>query len=942
MYRGIFIELKIMGYDNIKKISIADSIHDFGYDLIENFVYNHDRGRFNEYNNNMEENLLRDITNFNRDYNNLDFTTLRYRIGSIQDINGKISFAINVKDINNPETLNFIALIVGSADNNTRKLLTADVNLIPEKVLCSINQGLDSNIIQYSLTNSTIYDRGYNINATNCVRLFDTTAKISKEEGNLFGLEYIETGIDNELLKYKYTQPSNISNDIITINKSEFIASQSIEAGKFLTLFKLIIEHLNKRNKRTRTTGGGGKRGRSLDDSPMSIIELLRHLENTYHIDFKKIYNISGDLDSDESIKRADEIIKGGDHSMMIDILLDFKRAGDQLQAKTAKNLNSVFISNDRLAIAYAYELGVSSIKTSTTIDNETRGKKLSFYNFEKSKIESVFDNVDYYKRTHKNLVDNLASYCGILQQFKDKLNSFDHVININTLITNLNKYEEMLTNLFQNITIEPVYARDLHNQNVSDQVHLQTKYLFKHCTYVCKIIHILLVDYQVIPNILNEIQRLNETFNNIVNIQPVNDGVLQRLKIEINNVLENSYYKNASFIDESLFKSKPEKLNNFHNYIINVLHKIQESDITNDFSNFDRLLNHYYSIFIPDTLTPLSNKTLNIFIDMLFKWKQYSGPSRRKITVLIIDRTNRNSQNATIPFVRDSEFNSIGRDIIKLISKLEDYITPELIYTYNVSPLHIIVSTGGKSITRTSVRKSKRMTLNSFKKMSKTAYSKSKQRDKKSEYNNPSVSTHRDLLKNAMYNQRFFSEEKLDKFYKILFLFIAEHYFDERGFFISFQDSSYSPMSTISEDSIASSKSSTRTRKTTPKTNASMTSTKSSTTPKTDASMTSTKSSTTPKTDASMTSTKSSTTPKTNASMTSTKSSTTPKTNAKSNSFGGTKTKLSKNTTNNAKKPRARKTPVINKQSLDIGFFQYLSNMISNVFGTTNNNSKK
>jgi len=888
MYRGIFIELKIMGYDNIKKISIADSIHDFGYDLIENFVYNHDRDRFNEYNNNMEEKLLQDITKFvDQSYFNLDFRTLRDEIGQLQNINGKISFAINVKDINNPEILNFVALIVGSADNNTRKLLTADVNLIPEKVLCSINhQGLDSNIIQYSLTNSTVYDRGYNINATNCVRLFDTTAKISKEEGNLFGLEYIETGIDNELLKYKYTQASNISDDIITINKSEFIASQSIEAGKFLTLFKLIIEHLNKKNKRTRTTGGGGKRGRSLDDSPMSIIELLRHLQNTYQIDFKKIYNISGDLDSDESIKRADEIIKGGDHSMMINILLDFKRAGDQLQAKTAKNLNSVFISNDRLAIAYAYELGVSSIKTSTTIDriNETRGKKLSFYNFQKSKIESVFDNVDYYKRTHKNLVDNLDSYCGILEQFKNVLNSFNNV-DINTLITNLNKYEEMLTNLFQNITIEPVYARDLHNQNVSDQVHLQTKYLFKHCTYVCKIIHILLVDYQVIPNILNEIQRLNETFNNIINTQSVNDEVLQRLKIEINNVLENSYYKNASFIDESLFKSTPEKMDNFQNYIINVLHKIEGSDISNGFSNFDKLLNHYYSIFIPDTLTPLSNKTLNTFIDMLFKWKQYSVPSRRKITVLIIDRTNRNSQNANIPFVRDSEFNSIGRDIVKLISKLEEYITPELIYTYNVTPLVTIVSTGGKSMTRTSFRKSKRMTLNSFKKMSKTAYSRSKRQHKTDKYNNPIASTHRDLLKNAIHNQRFYSEEKLDKFYKILLLFIAEHYLDERGFFISLPDSSLS-MSTISEVS-------------------------------------SSKSSTTPKTDVQMASSKSSATPKT-----------LPKT-PRSSTFGGNKTKL-------PKKPRATKTPIINKKSQDIGFFQSLSNMVSNMFGTSNNNKKK
>lgn len=903
MYRGIFIQLKIMNY-NIKKISIADSVHDFGKELIESFIdSNNDNNQ--SYRDNMEEQLLNDITGFN-EYDHVDFNNLRNKIEhTAAGIEGKISFAVKVDDINNPTILNFISLIVRSHSHN--RLLTADVNNIPQNTLCSINQDNSSDGIFYSLTNSTIYDRGYDIvPEENCLLPFNNTARLSKNDNNLFGLEYIETGYDDVLLQYEYLQNSNIPSNKITIYKDRFIQLQSAEEGKFLTLFKRIIEEFKKVNKRQRTNvRGGGKRGRS-NDNDISLLQLLIHLQNTYKINIMKMYNKPDRYLDEQSIE---EIIKGADHSNMIKILLDFKRAGDQLQVKTSQDLNSVFISNDRLAIAYAYEIGVPSIKTShsTNLDG-TKGKKLCFYGFKKTEIINAIDDVSYYQKIHNNLVQNLLMYHRLLQNFKTKFTRFFNNTEERQLLYIIVSYESILTYINQYIRMNPVTRANHHN--VLDYYRLQYDYIFDYSLCVCKMMKILIYDSIIIENILNQINILNENFNNIIRTQPVGGTLFQTLNEKINEILESSYYKNASFINEFHFKNG--EINNFIDYIFNILNKIKDEEvianIQSKITEINIFVEKLYTIFMNnETSSSTSNKVLDIYIEILSIWRNSSQKASIKVNHI---RNIIAEKDYEIPFVRDSEVRSGIGKIPKLISQLEDYTTPELIYTYNY--MLNTYTTGGRSIIGKTDNTLKYIsTMKKMSKMSKLSYtpnmsySESKHINTISKYNNPKISTHRDLLKDAIHNQYFYEEEKLDKFYKILLLFIAEQYLDERGFFISFKDSFHkgkfatSPMST---SPMSTSPMSTSPMKTSPM----------------------------------------KTSPMKTSSKTSIRSlNTTSKIEAYTDATGGNKTNTPKNKANNTKKTTVRKRRVVkNKKSIDTGFFEYLSNTLSNIFGT--NDKKK
>ena len=787
--------------ETIQYISIADSVHDFGLKLVKNFTR---RNSNNTFTDGMEERVLYEVSNFKED-NFIDFEEINkeyiMNIGENAH-HGKISFAITTNDINNPKLLNFIALVVGSHDSNNH-FLTADHNNIPKKTMCSINEGTIP-LIQYAMTMSTIYDRGFEEQTDNCVKSNNTTAKITKADGNLFGLESISTGDNNVLLKFPpYHRDIH---EETSIYKNVFLESQSSGAGRFLTLFKRIIEHFTNKRLAKKQKTGGGKRGRDEDEDSIiiPIIELLQHLENTYKIDYKKIYNINKDEnpteDHEESIVRS-----AANHDTMTNILLDLKRAGDQLQVKTAKNLQSVFISNDRLAIAYAFQIDVPSIKTATYLGS---GKKICFYNFDKTKIQDVFDNVDYYKRAHGKQIENLSRYREFLSNFKERFNQkYINETDRNNVKSKLDRFENKLKYLVKNLNILPIGQSNTRRLQLDVTVSYEymTTYLFMLATYVNKIIHICLLDYQNIEYIENLIQNFETQFNNIIRSANGDNTYLQELNTITNNVSNHFTYKNSLFVNTANFDNTNLISVKYLDYIFKVLQAFQEHDVhsydsveafvsaVNEGDEniiFNEIINELINIYVNEPITT-SNIELNLLINILTRWNNMQISNNfHKSAIYLVNTSVRPTQelNVVIKFIKSNDIQQQHRSILKLLSKLNDSGIPGLIHNFNIDS-RTMSTTGGREPAHMSINdiffKNKDMSLS----QNKSSFSKNKRSLSKYVFSKPKMQTHRDLLKEALHHITVFSNpktEEFDNFCKTVILFISNHYFDEYGYLIS------------------------------------------------------------------------------------------------------------------------------------------------------------
>ena len=780
--------------EKIMSISIADSVHDFGASLIQTFINKHvPQSHIDSFKDNMEIKKLYEITGF-KENDSIDFNEIdkEYILSKSPNQNGKISFAITTNNINDPKILSFIGLAIGSYEGNKQnKLLTADHNNIPHKTLCSINIDNEEPVFQYSITNATIYDKGFNVtkDPENCFKDCNQTAELSKDDGNLFELEKIETGDGDDLLKLEHRIQSD---DMINIKKNDFLNSQSSDAGKFLTLFERIIENFIslKSQKRQKLQEGGGGRKRKRDSGvtnvkPPRLIDLLQHLEKTYQIDYKKIYNIQPNFADLEQINSIENSIKKDSrykqkNEEMVAILLDLKRAGDQLQVKTAKNLNSVFISNDRLAIAYGYMIDVPCIKPAMYISEKgEKGKKICFYNFDPNGIKTVFENVDYYKRTYQKQMHSLENYANFLETFKTRFIQIygQDKDQTNNIKNKLKMYQQLL-NVIESVAINPMTFKN--NQDVRDELRMQTMYLFRFCKYISDVLIVLLDDMEYIEFINNENSKYKEW---LLLLPDTTDGLLERINAKISDIEKYEYYRKSSFVFNTIFEK--EDISNYIDYIFDVLAKqindteltsIENDDFITDEDKFQSMIKKLHDIYVQSgqSIQKPNMPLIYTYIAALRKW--HDNKKLAPIPSIVFNENTRKRLEIGLQGVYLSEFRKGWKDILKLLNKIDEYDLPKYDFTTH----------GGRSM-KQKKKERNRYKKNEIKKadfLNTRIYAEETLKYQHVEHFDYTLLSHKDLLREALQNQQFDIENDIDNLYKIILLFIANQYLDENGFF--------------------------------------------------------------------------------------------------------------------------------------------------------------
>jgi hypothetical protein len=237
---------------------------------------------------------------------------------------------------------------------------------------------------------------------------------LTKSKGNLFGLNSISVGknANNEThFSYSYNNFPET-----TIKIKDFIKYQNEAQNDpnnknrnknfFIKTIDLLPAASNTSNKKTKKGGGGGTK-RAADSNKLETV--FNILKNVYKLDVSNF-----DFSSKISIFK------------FMSILFDFKRAGDQLQVMSAKKNKNVFISNDKISIAYATLSGIPCIKTSAfgaKTGTDHRKRKLVFYNFDKDKIvREVLNNKDYYKDAILYNISTLEKFIPNCERFQLKV----------------------------------------------------------------------------------------------------------------------------------------------------------------------------------------------------------------------------------------------------------------------------------------------------------------------------------------------------------------------------------------------------------------------------------------------------------------------------------------------------------------------------------------
>ena len=142
-----------------------------------------------------------------------------------------------------------------------------------------------------------------------------------------------------------------------------------------------------------------------------------------YHMrlsDTRPFTLITKDLIYDTNIKKIERIYKIAfinedsiyDNNIIIyfiGMLFDLKRVGDQLQVETANKTNGIFITEDKIASAYAYLKGVPCIRMKLDY--------LVFYNFNNKKIIKKIRNIKNYNDLINISYGNVPIYSPISLQ---------------------------------------------------------------------------------------------------------------------------------------------------------------------------------------------------------------------------------------------------------------------------------------------------------------------------------------------------------------------------------------------------------------------------------------------------------------------------------------------------------------------------------------------
>ena len=284
-------------------------------------------------------------------------------------------FILNLNDGNgpritfeNPDLQRVIGCICATkAQNNVIKFIK-DTCSIPDEYFCKfVFQDIESKLIT---TEVSCYDLAYSKPKGVGCHNEESIApylELTKTGGNIFSLEKFIIGNSTEHANITDGTisfiPSSTSEDHreVQIPLKDYIHSNSTQHSrrsqriqhsdaKYKTLFQNAINELNQ-------SGGNPETA-------------LQKIERVYKIGIN-------------TLQDTDTLLH------FIGMLFDLKRAGDQMLVEAAHKLNAIFISQDKLAVAYAYFRGIPCILTN--VDKNI----MIFYNFDNQAILSSIDSID-------------------------------------------------------------------------------------------------------------------------------------------------------------------------------------------------------------------------------------------------------------------------------------------------------------------------------------------------------------------------------------------------------------------------------------------------------------------------------------------------------------------------------------------------------------------
>lgn len=556
--------------EKTKVISACDTIHDF--DLKNNQFYDAFVQEHNIPTSGKIEKYIMNYMNIDKNDNN-ETIDLEY----VRQTNLPY-FTSRTYDITSDDFKHILWSMCNSHyQPNEDITIIADANVLPYSLLC--NFGNEIKTPKLLLTEATKYDRLID-KPTECFQNRPITASLFKSNGNLFGLNFINVGTTNDgkqMINYSYN-----NNDVIQVDLDKYVYEQQQGEKKLKSFLANVVTNMYQRyfNKKRKEP--------QMLTHTTDLLTLLNKVEKVYklkHTDF-------GFYDKDTDTITFDEYSK-----QFVNILFDFKRAGDQLQVESAKQSNSIFISGDQLAIAYAYHIGIPCIKPSrfgsskknnndiveiddNDDDNEPEKKdtrrKLVYYNLSKDAVINALDNKEYYSKMIDILFKQLEEYSDFLSTISQLYNT-EEIERIKSLMLNaIHKSIDMLK-LNPKQDKERVSARSKVHTNDTNKSMYKYRYFHK--------FNILMHGF--LCTVLNHIVFLDNTEKEYKQHKleyQTSDKSIDSLKTMYNKMENNVTYKFIKFLnindDADINKDYIQLIFRYYNrsfYKINILYDKQD-----------------------------------------------------------------------------------------------------------------------------------------------------------------------------------------------------------------------------------------------------------------------------------------------------------------------------------------------------------------------------
>jgi len=601
-------------YNKIKMISVCDTIHDFGKDdgLKGNTFYDaflKDNGGASYPSSGIEnfvlENLnIKDIEN---PVSIEETAEKRADDAKNQLHRNHIFYTIKTNDVSSSYFKIYLGTIVSQYFRDRDITFLADYSLLKREVICNLDIPLRKPYILIS--EATLYDHPIS-NETPCMPRKEIPVELTAAEGNLFGLSSIslEGPKNDPHFKYVYALSDNELPEVTTVSISKFTEKQSSLESKYRTFIFDVVESMYKR-----------MNGRNPDTNKPSLPNLLQSIYKVYGLNHKAFkFYIDDKVHNTRLAKK------------FVNILFDFKRAGDQMQVKSAENSKSIFISNDRVAIAYAYYLGIASIKPSlvhttspdVTVspaatsassqtsqapsDTQKKEMKIALYNFDPNEVFSAIKNESYYKALIEDILSRrFPSYNTYIVQLRNELHLDIPII-------------QGLTDIIKNIILKSIKLlqydpnESMQQSNMTTRSHTRREEQMNAMTdedifidrniYIYKYIHSFnIILHTILLNILNHMQSdslYSSMMNDFIGIYTsIKDtGNVEHFQMLLDKIYSNPYF--------CMIKILPVDTIDNYVFIYNLIQKYmkiglyQHLEILYDFN--DPFHNTYYTLKPP------------------------------------------------------------------------------------------------------------------------------------------------------------------------------------------------------------------------------------------------------------------------------------------------------------------------------------------------------